>query len=316
MSNTKSIDLSHLRYFVGIVDAGSLSKAAGRLHIAQPALSNRMAALEQHLGALLLHRSYTGVRPTEAGLVFYATATRILRELDTVAEELSALGQIPSGPVRFGCSLSTSAVLANPLLEAMIETLPKVRFSFVSGPSADIYQRLLRGDLDFALIFKDGEVPGVTSAPLLWEDLFLVVAADDPRFKDMDSYPCADIGRLDFVMPSHTRYFGTENLHSRFRDAGVELHVVAQIDAAEALFSMIVPGKAASIIPWAVCMQRELEGRVRLLPISGIDLSRNLDLCVPADRPPSPAVEASIGLVRRVVRDLIHSGTWKHAAYL
>ena len=91
---------------------------------------------------------------------------------------------------------------------------------------------------------------------------------------------------------------------------------MAQIDAAEALFGMFAPGKAVSITPWAVCMQREREGKVRLIPIDGIDLARNLDLCVPGDHPLTPAADAAIGLVRNVVRERIQTGVWKHAAYL
>ena len=70
------IQLRHLHYFVGIVDAGSLSRAASTLFVAQPALSQQMADLEQRLGVPLLHRSARGVRPTPAGLLLYREAVK------------------------------------------------------------------------------------------------------------------------------------------------------------------------------------------------------------------------------------------------
>jgi len=77
------IQLRHLRYFVGIVDAGSLSRAATTLYVAQPALSQQMAELEQELGLPLLHRSARGVRPTPAGEVLYREAQAILRHMES-----------------------------------------------------------------------------------------------------------------------------------------------------------------------------------------------------------------------------------------
>ncbi len=311
--NVSSIDLKHLRYFVGVVDAGSLSRAAQRLHIVQPALSNRMSALEQYLGTLLLHRTPSGVRPTEAGKILYASATRILRELQSVADELAVLSSAPVGSVRFGCSPSTSTVLAKPLIDAVIQKLPHVRFSFVCAASTDIYQRLLRGDLDLALIYKDGAVPGVTGTPLVRENMFLVASAEDPRFQNMEAISAQRASEFDLVLATQSRYFGTEVIHDRFLAAGVRLRVVAQIDSVDALFDMLAPGGAVSIIPWAACAQRERAGSIRVVPVSGIDLWRVLDFCVPSEHPLTPAAEAVASLARSVVAQLIGAGSWRHA---
>ena len=311
--NVTSIDLKHLRYFVGVVDAGSLSRAASRLHIVQPALSNRMTALEQYLGTVLLHRSPLGVRPTEAGKILYASATRILRELQSVADELAVLSTVPAGTVRFGCSPSTSTVLAKPLIDAVIQQLPHVRFSFVSAASIDIYQRLLRGDVDLALIYKDGALPGVAGTPLVRENMFLVAIADDPRFRDTESVSAQRAGELDLVLATQSRHFGTAVIHDRFLAAGVRLRVVAQIDSTDALFDMLAPGGPVSIVPWAACAQRERAGSIQVVPVSGIDLWRELEFCVPSEHPLTPAAEAVASLVRSVVAQLIGAGNWRHA---
>ena len=73
------IDLRQLRYFVAIVDSGSLTRAAGVLHIAQPALSQQMSALESELDSQLLTRSVKGVRPTQAGWAVYRHAQTVLK---------------------------------------------------------------------------------------------------------------------------------------------------------------------------------------------------------------------------------------------
>ena len=71
-----------LRYFVKIVEAGSFSRAASVVHVAQPALSQQVAELEERLGVMLLQRSARGVLPTAAGEIFYKEASAILHQLD------------------------------------------------------------------------------------------------------------------------------------------------------------------------------------------------------------------------------------------
>ena len=112
------MELRQLRYFVAIVDHGSLSRAALVLHVAQPALTQQLRQLEDELGAQLLHRSAQGVLCTDAGKVFYEHAQAILKQ---VADARSAVTQSttrPSGSVTLGLPHSISGALALPLLMA------------------------------------------------------------------------------------------------------------------------------------------------------------------------------------------------------
>lgn len=84
------MDVTHLRYFVAVIDAGSLSGAAGSLHVSQPALSQRMAQLERDLGVVrLLERGPRGVRATAVGQELYRDAHRLLRQFDQIARGLA-----------------------------------------------------------------------------------------------------------------------------------------------------------------------------------------------------------------------------------
>ena len=83
------LDIQHLRYFVSVVDMGSLSKAAGALSISQPSLSQRISAMEYQLGVPLLLRSAAGVRPTDAGLTLYRHARIVLRQMQEKEGALS-----------------------------------------------------------------------------------------------------------------------------------------------------------------------------------------------------------------------------------
>src|SRR5215813_12596446 len=91
-----------LRYFVRIVEGGSFSRAASIVHVAQPALSQQVAELEQRLGVELLQRSARGVRPTAAGEIFYKEASAILHQLDRLPDIIrSSTGNV-EGTVHLG----------------------------------------------------------------------------------------------------------------------------------------------------------------------------------------------------------------------
>lgn len=114
------MNFRRLRYFVKIVDVGSVTQAADLLHVAQPSLSQQMATLEGEVRQQLLLRTKQGVVPTEAGKVLYRHAQAILRQVDQAKLEMKAAGQGLSGAVSVGLAPGTAAsALALPLLRAV-----------------------------------------------------------------------------------------------------------------------------------------------------------------------------------------------------
>ena len=97
-----SVDLRGLRSFVAIASAGSISRAASNIHIAQPALSAQVRQIEEQLGAELLERSYRGVRLTAAGVRFLVHAKGILRQVDIALEDVREAVSVPTGRVAVG----------------------------------------------------------------------------------------------------------------------------------------------------------------------------------------------------------------------
>ena len=106
--------LRQLRYFAKIVECGSFSRAAAEVHIAQPALSQQVAELEQILGVTLLHRSVRGVRPTPAGQALYAETLEILRHIERLPSIVKSAGGEAQGSVKFGMASTLAAVFWRP----------------------------------------------------------------------------------------------------------------------------------------------------------------------------------------------------------
>ena len=109
------MDIRTLRYFVTITEEGTISKAALRLHVAQPALSLQLRKLEAELGSVLLHRTARGVSVTASGAKLLVHAQDILRRFDAAREDIQAEAPEPTGNVVLGLSQSIAMMLGAPL---------------------------------------------------------------------------------------------------------------------------------------------------------------------------------------------------------
>ena len=175
------MNFRRLKYFVKIVDIGSLTQAAEVLHIAQPALSQQVATLEGELDQQLLIRTKRGVTPTDAGKVLYTHARTILRQCEQAQLAVSNIGQTLSGQVSIGLAPGTAASsITMPLLQTVRAELPEVLIYLHENSGAALNEKLLSGQLDMAVLYERSPIAGITSQPLLKEDLFLVGTRDCP----------------------------------------------------------------------------------------------------------------------------------------
>src|SRR5208282_2368281 len=120
------MDLRQLRYFVGIVQAGSLSRAADRLHVAQSAVSHQLARLESELDRQLLTRGPKGVILTDAGAVLYRHAEAILRRVESAKQAAVGTLNVPSGRVSIGVPAVLAPILSYELFMRVRTVYPQI----------------------------------------------------------------------------------------------------------------------------------------------------------------------------------------------
>lgn len=171
------MDLRQLRYFVAIVEAGSFSRAAARVNVAQPALSIHVRNMEETLGTALLVRHPGGVTPTQAGALLATRARRILDDFARTRDEVRSLGNEPRGDVRVGLPGTISEILAVPLITATQARFPQVRLQIAEAMSGFVLEWLRAQRIDLALLYEPPAEPGLQSGPLLDEDLVAVAPA-------------------------------------------------------------------------------------------------------------------------------------------
>src|SRR5690606_4290698 len=151
------MDIKQLRYFIAVAQQGSLSAAARSLHIVQPALSQAMAGLEAELGAELFTRSPSGITLTASGTELLHHAQHILRQFDHAAQAVRSASQQISGVVRIGILHSAAPLVCAPLFKKLRDEAPGIQPQLVIGYSNDLEARLVRGELDLAMLVIGGK---------------------------------------------------------------------------------------------------------------------------------------------------------------
>lgn len=160
------MDIRQLRYFIAIAEEGSLSAAAQRLGVAQPALSQHVIALEGRLDVRLLERSSRGVTLTEPGAVLLAHARGVLAAVEATVEAVRQAGAEPQGEVAFGLPSSIASVLSVPLAETVRLELPKVRLRVIDAMSGFIQGWLEDQSIDLGMLTTSP--PSATSPTGSW----------------------------------------------------------------------------------------------------------------------------------------------------
>jgi LysR family transcriptional regulator, nitrogen assimilation regulatory protein len=222
-----SMQFRQLRYFVKIVEAGSFSRAASIVHIAQPALSQQVAELEERLGVPLLQRSARGVRPTAAGEIFYKEASAILRQLDQLPAAVRADTDQPEGVVNLGFVSSLAPGLVG-FLDQCREAFPKVVIRVSDGDSLSLENKIASSSVDLAILYEDAFTTALTRKPLFRQRLFVV--SRQPTTTDGSPIPLERVAELPLVLPGKAN--GRRALIERvFAEAKLKPNVVLEADS-------------------------------------------------------------------------------------
>ncbi|MBI5258131.1 MAG: LysR family transcriptional regulator [Burkholderiales bacterium] len=303
------MELRQLRYFVRIVELGSLSQAAADLGLVTSALSQQMSRLEGELATRLLQRGPSGVRPTDAGLAFLRQAQLALRHADEAVR--AAHTARLAGHVSVGLAPTTATVLGLPLMQAMRERYPDVRLHLVEALTGDLADRLNARQLDLALLFHAEPARRLSLTPLLEERLFVIGARSLPGLPGGRSTRLDRLGTLPLVLPSAPHDLRTI-VDAAFSRARCAPHVVAEIDGLALLMDVVSAGQAATIQPGAAAARLRGDD-FAVLPISDRHARRPNLLASLSDDELSPAALATRGVITELARELVRSGRWAGA---
>jgi LysR family transcriptional regulator, nitrogen assimilation regulatory protein len=306
------VNLKQLTYFVKIVEAQNMTRAAEALHIAQPALSQQISLLEDALGVKLLSRSSRGIQATPQGDLLYRHAKTILRQVDNTRILLSKKDGEVTGNVSVGMPSSTAKLLALRLMRLVKERHPSIVLEIVDVPSADLTSLVAHGRVDFSLVPDPQKPKNMDFLPLFREELYLMTCPGTIAASGKVSLK--KIAALPLILPSLPN-----TLRSRLEHAFLKRNLAVNLFGEASTSAILIPavraGLAATILPYSSAHEEIGNGHVQMHAIDG-DFGRDVYLCTSNTLPVSPATSTVIALCHMALQELIENETWKGCEFL
>ncbi|EMA3499080.1 tricarballylate utilization LysR family transcriptional regulator TcuR [Salmonella enterica] len=303
------MELRQLRYFVRIIETGSMCSAAQDLDIGVSALSQQMSRLENELAIRLLQRTSRGVTPTNAGLAFYSQAQLALRHADDAI--LAAREARLSGHVSVGMAPSTASILGIPFIHAMQENYADVRLHVVESLSGNLERMINTRQIDLAVVFQKDKILRWSARPILEEQLFLIgshalLAAlpDNPITPEQ-------LADIPLIMPSQGHGL-RGRLDAVCQEHALNVEIVAEIDGLALLMRAVRDGLGATLQPGAAISHLDNDA-LRVIGVHNPVLSRPNFLVSLSDDELTPAGLAARVVLTKVMRQLVDAGEWPGA---
>jgi LysR family transcriptional regulator, hydrogen peroxide-inducible genes activator len=209
-----------IQYFIMIVKEGSFSSAAEKLHISQPALSQRIKKIEEELNANLFDRSKHRAELTEAGRILYLKGIHILHLYEQITNRISAIGNSSMEVVRFGISPFYSHYYLPVLLPPLLEQHPTLRYEIVEDISITLEEKLLGGNLDFCLVPVFPKNKLLEYEIVYREEILLAVPKNSPV--NAYSTPASGFPYMDLSCVKNERFIALKPIQ-KFSESGIHL---------------------------------------------------------------------------------------------
>ncbi|WP_068830112.1 LysR family transcriptional regulator [Pseudomonas sp. BMS12] len=285
------MDLANLNAFIAIAEVGSFSEAAERLHLTQPAVSKRIAGLEQQLKVRLFDRLGREVSLTEAGRALLPRAYQILNVLDDTRRALTNLSGEISGRLTLATSHHIGLHRLPPLLRAFTRSHPQVALDIQFLDSEVAYEEVLHGRAELAVITLAPEAREPVHAVPVWDDPLDFVAAPEHPLARNSAVTLADVAQHPAVFPGDNTF--THHIVRRlFEGQGLTPNIGMSTNYLETIKMMVSIGLAWSVLPRTM-----LDEQVERLPLPGIQLRRQLGYILHKERTLSNAAKAFMALL-------------------
>ncbi|MBT6277946.1 MAG: LysR family transcriptional regulator [Chromatiales bacterium] len=298
------MDIKQLRYFMGVLEAKSITKAAEQLYVAQPALGLQIRKLEEELGVDLFVRHSRGVAPTEAGMLLAQHAQVLLRQFARARQDLLDFARSPHGRVTVGFTPTVTSVLVAEFAGRCREHFPDVVLNISGGLSDHLNQWVDDDQIDLSLSYNKGTGTGLSAEPLAQEVLYFVQLNDGSGGGiDDETVSFRHVSTHPLVLPSRPHILRVL-VDEELQRSELESKIIFEVDSVWAMKELALHGVAGTVMPIGAVRHEVVEGRLRARRIVEPDLSRTLYMIQSRRRPASKAISAVSRLLRETVGDL------------
>lgn len=294
------MELQQLRGFLEVAREGSFTRAASKLFLTQPAVSQQVKALEAELGHALVVRARRGVRLTAAGEALYLRARAVLDEVEAARQDLDAMGRVLRGRVVLATSDTNCTYVLPPVLQRFRERFPQIEVDIRNRMSAEVASLALADEIDF----------GLATLPVRDRGL-----AAEPLFARVDVWICPPghaLASRASVAPATAARFpllalerGSQSralLDEVLRAAGARPSLAMELGSIEVIKRFVEIGFGVALVPQVAVAREVAEGRLAAVAARGV-APRSVGLVRHRGRAESPAAAALAALMRETLAD-------------
>jgi LysR family hca operon transcriptional activator len=243
------MELRHLRYFVAVAEAGSLTVAAeGKLHTSQPSLSRQIRDLEEEIGAQLLTRGARGIELTPAGRAFLDHARVALAQVEAAAEAARRVAHPAKPCFAMGFLTGHELTWMPEAMRILHDELPNVDVMVSSQYSPLLADGLSKGKIDAAFLRRERGVPGLAFRLLVKEPL-MVILPDDHRLASFKAISPGDLVGETFVTVSDTAPVLRAVIDNYLKRSGIDMTPAHEADHLAMGMSLIASTRGVGLLP-------------------------------------------------------------------
>ena len=308
------MELKELRNFMRVARAGSVSRAAEELRLAQPALSRQIRKLEHELGVSLFARHGRGVRLSAAGSLLLERAEAITHLVRQTSDEIKEDRSPARGRITLGVPPAAGRLLIPPFVERFQQAWPQTTLHMREGVTSSLLEWLTEKRVDIGLLHNPPHLEGLNITPVLTERM-LVVGPPAARIKDKRhpaTFRIRDLGELPLILPNmaHTNRRLVEHAA---QEHGVRLRIRIEADSVAFARAMVEKGLGYTILTYAAVQDDVERKKLTIYPIVRPTLSTRVSIVTLRDKQAPRLMQETSALLHEVCRTLVRKGGWAGA---
>ncbi|AZK49057.1 LysR family transcriptional regulator [Paenibacillus lentus] len=298
------MELRQLLYTLKIAEERNFSRAADKLHIAQPSLSQQLSKLEKELGVKLFQRNTSTVELTHAGASFIKHARKIMDAVEQLRQEMDDISQLRAGRVIIGSMPITGSHLLPYVLPAFKEAYPDIQVNLLEDTSLNLEKLTAGGGTDLSLLSLPLQEPSLTYEPIGEEKIDLAIPPNhdlaDPNNRPKGGVSLEQLKGESFIVLKKGQGF-RKIMMDLCRAAGFEPDIVFESNNIETVQSLVAAGMGITLVPRFIARAKRSELIPVYVPLAEPVPSRTLVIAYRRGRYLSKAAEAFIETFRKTI---------------
>jgi DNA-binding transcriptional LysR family regulator len=282
----RSLNIDQLRALMQVIELGSFSAAARRLHLSQPAVSLQIRELEERCGVCLVERSGKRMLATAAGRELIAYAQRIEAEADRALAAMKRHRNEHAGRVHLGSGPTTATYLLPPVLEILRERYPDIELVVTTGTTNDIAERIMANSMDLGLTALPVDNEELEATAVRTDEMVAILPATEPDIPP--TITPAYVDRRSLIL-EHQPVPHPSLSRAWLKAAGFEVRPALELDSVEGMKSAVAAGLGMTLLPSPAVAHTPLANSIVVRPIDP-PIIRTLGLVWRRNKPDNPAL--------------------------